>query len=99
VTAFYGKVMEQLRGSAYARSDFEAVTAERLDENLTMVRATGVWRGANGAEMQRFGVTYTLRFTGGAWKEDLDRAHSRRRSLSATWPAGARGVDGTLPIA
>jgi hypothetical protein len=64
----YGQVMAELPAIGYAKSEFSNLRVRQLSENMAIVTAVCIWKKADGQELQRFGVTYTLRRTGGTWK-------------------------------
>jgi hypothetical protein len=63
----YEGVMAQLRTAGYARTDFTSLAERRLADDLAVVTAVAAWKKESGEEMRRFGMTYTLRRTGGDW--------------------------------
>ncbi len=66
VLALFTRVMAGLQGEGYASSVFPELEAQPLGDTVTMVRGIGVWKRADGTELRRFGLTYTLR------KGDMD---------------------------
>jgi len=67
VERMYQGVMSELPAMGYARTDFSSLAERRLTDDLAVVSGSGVWKDASGKELQRFGMTYTLRRTAEAW--------------------------------
>jgi hypothetical protein len=67
VEQLYKGVMAELPAMGYARTDFSSLAERRLNDDLAVVSGSGAWKDASGNELQRFGMTYTLRRTPEAW--------------------------------
>jgi ketosteroid isomerase-like protein len=75
VAGFFTKVMARLRGDGYASSAFPGLQVLALSDSLRMVRGVGSWKRADGTDLRRFGVTYTLRKSDSAWRIVVAVAH------------------------
>ena len=75
VERFFGRVMADLRGQGYAKSEFSDLRQHDLGRDLALVSGVGVWRKATGEELRRFGLTYTLCRTAGSWKLVVAAVH------------------------
>ncbi len=75
VAGFFTKVMAGLRGDGYANSAFPDLQVLALSDALTMVRGVGSWQRADGTDLRRFGLTYTLRKSEAAWRIVVAVAH------------------------
>jgi ketosteroid isomerase-like protein len=75
VAGFFTKVMAGLRGDGYASSAFPDLQVLALSDALTMVRGVGSWKRADGTDLRRFGLTYTLRKSDAAWRIVVAVAH------------------------
>ena len=67
VERLYKSVMGELPAMGYSRTDFSSLAERRLSDDLAVVSGSGAWKDASGNELQRFGMTYTLRRTPEAW--------------------------------
>jgi ketosteroid isomerase-like protein len=64
----YARIMSGLPAQGYAGTEFSALRATRLSDDLAVVTGTGVWKRTGGETFAPFGVTYTLRRVGTAWR-------------------------------
>ena len=60
----------------YVRTDFSPVVAHRLGDDLAMLSGSGSWKNAADEDIMPFGMTYTLRRTGGAWRIVVAATHA-----------------------
>ena len=81
VGTFFAEVMEGLSARGYARSTFLNLQGKQLSDILAVVSGVGVWLKADGDELQRFGLTYTLRNTDGNWKIIVATVHDTETAL------------------
>jgi hypothetical protein len=85
VEGAYARVMTELPARGYARTEFTDLTERRLSDGLSLITGNCVWKTAEGADIQWFGITYTFRRASGAWQivvaaiHDPERANSNRR--------------------
>jgi ketosteroid isomerase-like protein len=63
-----GQMMGGLKASAYQRSEWTSLGVRQLDDRLAMLSAGVIRYKSDGAELERFGATYTLRRTDSGWK-------------------------------
>jgi ketosteroid isomerase-like protein len=75
VVEFFTKVMTDLRERAYVRSVMVDLEAKQLSDTLAIVSGVGVWYKSDGNELQRFGLTYTLRRGDAGWKIVVGAVH------------------------
>ena len=68
VAAFFTKVMARLQRDGYAGSAFPDLQVSVLSNALRMVRGVGSWKRADGTDLRRFGLTYTLRKSDADWR-------------------------------
>lgn len=68
VEQLYARVMAELPAQGYVRTEFSSLVARRLSNETAVVSGSGVWRKASGESFSPFGMTYTLRRVGGAWR-------------------------------
>jgi hypothetical protein len=59
----YAEIMDELRGTSYARTEFSSASERRLDDELVAVTGNGTWVDRDGRRYMPFGFTYTLRWT------------------------------------
>ena len=64
----YGRVMGELPARGYSHTEFGELTERRLSDDLALVAGNGVWKNTRGDELSHFGVTYTWRRVGDAWR-------------------------------
>ena len=64
----YAQLMADLPGRGYARSELPNLKVQRLSDDMAVVTSVCIWRKADGTELQRNGITYTLRKVNGTWK-------------------------------
>jgi len=64
----YRPVMAGLQARGYARTEFSPPIERRLGEDLSILTCTGTWRSTLGQDLGRFGMTFTMRRTAGAWR-------------------------------
>jgi len=64
----YGRLLAGLPAQGYARTEFSPLAGRRLSDDLALVTGAGTWKTTSGEELQRFGLTYTLRRTGQTWQ-------------------------------
>jgi hypothetical protein len=70
--------MGDLRTQGYKTSEFQDLKATPLSANLAMVTGAIVWRKADGSELQRAGVTYTMR-RNNSWELAVTAIHDLRQ--------------------
>jgi ketosteroid isomerase-like protein len=81
----YGRVMAELPARGYAMTEFADLAERRLSDDLSQITGNSVWKTAEGADIQSFGITYTFRRTSGTWQivvaaiHDPERADSNKR--------------------
>src|SRR5262245_46967197 len=75
VEQMYKRVMADLPARGYARTEFSGLAERRLSQDVSIVTGVGVWRKASGEELQRFGLTYTLRRAGPRWRIVVGAIH------------------------
>jgi hypothetical protein len=75
IAAFFTELMDGLRSRSYARSELTNLEVKQLSDVLAVVGGVGVWYKINGDELQRFGLTYTLRSVYGKWKIVVGAVH------------------------
>jgi ketosteroid isomerase-like protein len=75
VAAFFRDVMKNLGTQGYRTSEFEGLSAIPLSPNLAVVTGVGIWRRADGSELRRFGLTYTMRGAEAAWEIVVATVH------------------------
>jgi ketosteroid isomerase-like protein len=71
----YAEVMADLPPE-YARTDFGPLSVHRLADDLAMVSGSGSWKDAANTDLMPFGMTYTLRRTGQAWRIVVAAIHA-----------------------
>jgi ketosteroid isomerase-like protein len=64
----YARIMADLPAQGYAGTTFLTLDARHLSDELAIVTGTGVWERATGEAFAPFGMMYTLRRAGGAWR-------------------------------
>jgi ketosteroid isomerase-like protein len=64
----YTRIMSGLPAQGYAGTEFSGLGATRLSDDLALVTGTGVWKRTGGEAFAPFGLTYTLRRVGEAWR-------------------------------
>jgi ketosteroid isomerase-like protein len=64
----YARIMADLPARGYAGTEFSTLDARQLSDDLAIVTGTGVWKRSTGEAFAPFGMTYTLRRAGGAWR-------------------------------
>ena len=77
----YVHVMADVRAQGYAKTDFPQLAAQRLGDDLVVVSGVGIWKKESGEELQRFGMTYTLRRAAGAWRIIVVTIHDPSTAL------------------
>jgi hypothetical protein len=60
----------------YARTEFSPISEHRLSDDLTMVSGSGVWKNAANEDLRSFGMTFTLRRSGRAWRIVVATIHA-----------------------
>src|SRR5262245_25848735 len=70
VAQAYGRLMAELPGLSYSRTEFFEITERRLSDDLALVTGSGVWKTASGDDLphSHFGMSYTLRRAGNTWR-------------------------------
>ncbi len=68
VERVYTSVMAELSVKAYDRTDFGELTERRLSHDLSTVSGSGAWITKSGAQLSRFGMTYTFRLAHQSWR-------------------------------
>ena len=81
VAGFFTPLMDGLRAQAYTTSEFPRLAGHRLGDDLALVSGVGIWKTAAGAELRRFGLTYTLVRGGGSWKIAVAAVHDPDAAL------------------
>jgi ketosteroid isomerase-like protein len=71
----YARVMKDMPHD-YVRTEFSPLSAHRLSDDLALVTGSGVWKNASNQDLMPFGMTYTLRRTGQAWRIVVAAVHS-----------------------
>jgi ketosteroid isomerase-like protein len=71
----YAQVMADLPPD-YARTEFGPLSVHRLGDDLAMVSGSGAWKTADDKDLMPFGMTYTLRLTGQAWRIAVVAIHA-----------------------
>ena len=71
----YARVMADLP-SDYVRTEFSPLSVHRLSDDLTMVSGRGAWKNAANDDLMPFGMTYTLRRVGQAWRSVVAATHA-----------------------
>jgi ketosteroid isomerase-like protein len=71
----YAQVMADMPPD-YARTEFGALSVHRLGDDLAMVSGSGVWKTTANKDLMPFGMTYTLRRTGQAWRIVVAAIHA-----------------------
>lgn len=64
----YRRVLGDAAAKGYARTEFSPLLERHLAEDLAVISGNGTWRKHSGEELQRFGVTYTLRKVEDDWR-------------------------------
>jgi hypothetical protein len=64
----YRRVLGDAAAKGYARTEFSPLLERHLAEDLAVITGNGAWHKASGEELQRFGITYTLRQLQGEWR-------------------------------
>ena len=77
----YTPVMAGLSAQGYARTEFPQLSAHRLSDDLVVVSGLGIWTKESGEELQRFGMTYTLRLTDRTWRIIVAVVHDPATAL------------------
>jgi len=75
VAAFFREVMKNLSLQGYRTSEFEGLKAASLSQSLAVVTGVGIWRRADGSELRRFGLTYTLYDMEAGWEIAVAAVH------------------------
>jgi ketosteroid isomerase-like protein len=75
IVTFFAQVMEGLRVRGYGSSTFLNLQGKQLSDILAVVSGVGVWLKTDGDELQRFGLTYTLRNVDGKWRIIVATVH------------------------
>jgi len=66
--ALFAEMMKGLRARGYGRSEKAGLGLKQLSESAAVLSARVVRYRTDGAELERFGATYTLRKTDSGWK-------------------------------
>jgi ketosteroid isomerase-like protein len=64
----YARIMADLPARGYAGTEFSSLDERRLSDDLAVVTGAGTWKKTTGEAFMPFGMTYTLRRVGGAWR-------------------------------
>ncbi len=64
----YRRVMGDAAAKGYARTEFSPLLERHLAEDLAVISGNGTWKKDSGEELQRFGITYTLRKVENDWR-------------------------------
>ncbi len=75
------QLMTDLRRRGYARTEFASLVERRLSATLALVSAVAAWQKADGTELRRFGITYTLVRSDDAWKIAVAAVHDPEGAL------------------
>src|SRR5262245_44673725 len=84
----YAQVMADMPPD-YARTEFGPMSVHRLGDDLAMVSGSGVWKNAANEDLMPFGMTYTLRRTGEAWRIVVAAIHSQDGGIGSRWTSAA----------
>jgi ketosteroid isomerase-like protein len=84
VERFFSRLTADLRAEGYAKSEFPQLSEHYLSSDLSVVSGVGVWRKANGEELRRFGLTYTLCRALPSWKIVVAAIHDPDAALHLT---------------
>lgn len=60
----------------YVRTEFSRLSAHRLSDDLAMASGGGAWKNAANEDLMPFGMTYTLRRSGEAWRIVVAAIHA-----------------------
>jgi ketosteroid isomerase-like protein len=71
----YAEVMANMPAD-YVRTEFSRLSVHRLSDDLAMVSGGGAWKNAADEDLMPFGMTYTLRRTGEAWRIVVAAIHA-----------------------
>ena len=64
----YARIMADLPAQGYARTEFAKLDERQLSRDLAVVTGGGAWKKVTGEDFAHFGMTYTLRRAGDAWR-------------------------------
>jgi ketosteroid isomerase-like protein len=68
VEEVYRGIMRDIAARGYARTEFSTLSEQHLADGLAIVKGNGVQRKGSGEDLQRFGVTYTLKRIASGWR-------------------------------
>jgi ketosteroid isomerase-like protein len=71
----YSRVMADMPPD-YVRTEFSPLSEHRLSDDLAMVSGSGAWKNAANDDLMPFGMTYTLRRSGKAWRIVVAAIHA-----------------------
>ena len=60
----------------HPRYGLSPLSVHRLSDDLTMVSGSGAWKNAANDDLMPFGMTYTLRRSGKAWRIVVAAIHA-----------------------
>ncbi|HKE15397.1 MAG TPA: DUF4440 domain-containing protein [Kofleriaceae bacterium] len=67
VVQAYERVMADLPARGFALTEFSPLTGRRLADDLAVVTCSAVWKTSSGADLMRFGMSFTLRHATNEW--------------------------------
>ena len=76
--------MQALRARGYGRSELTMLNLQQLSATATWASGVAVRYKADGAELERAGVTYVLNKSGGEWKIAVTILHDADGALRAS---------------
>lgn len=75
----YARIMSEMPRD-YTRTEFRGLSERRLGDDLSVVTGNGSWKNAANDDIMPFGMTYTLRRTGDAWRIVTAAVHAADQS-------------------
>jgi ketosteroid isomerase-like protein len=72
----YRRIMAELPGRGYVRTEFTPLSERYLSDELAIISGGGSWKNAADEDFMRFGMTYTLRRTGDTWRIVVGAIHA-----------------------
>jgi ketosteroid isomerase-like protein len=75
VEALFSQIIEGLKARNYARSELTDLRVQQLSDSIAMLSISGVRYTTDGEQLERLGVTYTLRKTDASWQIVLTTIH------------------------
>ena len=89
VAGFFERLMKDLQARGYKTTEFEGLKATSLSSIVSVVTGVLIWRTSAGDELERAGVTYTVRRRDSSWEIVVTVIHDPVRDLSFTSPQQA----------